>query len=46
MEDWSANGGYYQYTISQAEMDRAFDRAATWLRRPRTASPSPRLSKR
>ena len=34
MEDWSANGGYYQYTISQAEMDRAFDRAATWLRRP------------
>jgi hypothetical protein len=34
MEDWSANDGYYQYTISQAEMDRAFDRAATWLRRP------------
>ncbi|HET7055450.1 MAG TPA: VWA domain-containing protein, partial [Thermomicrobiales bacterium] len=34
MQDWSSNGGYYQYTVNQAEMDRAFDRAATWLRRP------------
>jgi hypothetical protein len=34
MQDWSSNGGYYQYTTNQAEMDRAFDRAATWLRRP------------
>jgi hypothetical protein len=34
MEDWSSNGGFYQYTTNQAEMDRAFDRAATWLRRP------------
>ena len=34
MEDWSSNGGYYQYTLNQSEMDRAFDRAATWLRRP------------
>jgi hypothetical protein len=34
MEDWSSSGGYYQYTLNQSEMDRAFDRAATWLRRP------------
>jgi len=34
MQDWSNNGGYYQYTLNQSEMDRAFDRAATWLRRP------------
>ena len=35
MEDWSAaGGGFYQYTRSHGEMDRAFDRLATWLRRP------------
>ena len=34
MQDWAFAGGYYQYTTSQADMDRAFDRAATWLRRP------------
>jgi hypothetical protein len=34
LQDLSSAGGYYQYTTSQAEMDRAFDRAATWLRRP------------
>jgi hypothetical protein len=35
MQDWAmAAGGYYQYTRSHGEMDRAFDRLATWLRRP------------
>lgn len=34
MQSWSSLGGYYQYTTNQSEMDRAFDRAATWLRRP------------
>jgi hypothetical protein len=35
MQDWAISGdGHYQYTRTQAEMDRAFDRAATWLRRP------------
>lgn len=35
MEDWSrVNGGVYRYVRSHAEMDRAFDRLATWLRRP------------
>jgi Mg-chelatase subunit ChlD len=29
-----ANGGYYQYATSLAEMERAFDRMATWMRRP------------
>ena len=35
MQDWAAAGfGFYQYTQTQGEMDRALDRAATWLRRP------------
>jgi hypothetical protein len=35
MQDWATvAGGYYQYTRSHGEMDRAFDRLATWLRRP------------
>ncbi len=35
MQDWSdAAGGYYQYARTHAEIDRAFDRMATWLRRP------------
>lgn len=35
MQDWSrVNGGYYQYMLSQGEMEVAFDRAATMLRRP------------
>lgn len=35
MQDWArAAGGVYQYTRSHGEMDRAFDRLATWLRRP------------
>jgi hypothetical protein len=34
MQDWSSGSGYYQYAASQGEMDRAFDRAAAWLRRP------------
>jgi hypothetical protein len=35
MQDWAgAAGGFYQYTRSHGEMDRAFDRLATWLRRP------------
>jgi peptidyl-tRNA hydrolase len=38
MQNWSSLGGYYQYTTNQAEMDRAFDRAATWLRRPTSYS--------
>lgn len=37
MQDWSqVAGGVYQYTRSHGEMDRAFDRLATWLRRPAT----------
>jgi hypothetical protein len=37
MQDWAqAAGGVYQYTRSHGEMDRAFDRLATWLRRPAT----------
>ena len=28
------DGGYYVASLSQAEIDRAFDRAATILRRP------------
>jgi hypothetical protein len=28
------NGGFYQYATSTGEVDRAFDRMATWLRRP------------
>ncbi|MFN8620889.1 MAG: VWA domain-containing protein [Chloroflexota bacterium] len=35
MQDWAGQGGgFYQYTRSHGEMDRAFDRLATWLRRP------------
>jgi hypothetical protein len=35
MQDWTrVAGGFYQYTRSHGEMDRAFDRLATWLRRP------------
>lgn len=35
MQDWSrVAGGFYQYTRSHGEMDRAFDRLSTWLRRP------------
>jgi hypothetical protein len=37
MQDWAAAGaGVYQYARSHAEVDRAFDRLATWLRRPAT----------
>jgi Mg-chelatase subunit ChlD len=35
MQDWAySSGGFYQYTRSHGEMDRAFDRMATWLERP------------
>jgi hypothetical protein len=35
MQDWaSATNGFYQYTQTQGEMDRAFDRLATTMRRP------------
>jgi hypothetical protein len=35
MEDWAAvNGGHYAYVHSRDDMDVAFDRASTWLRRP------------
>jgi hypothetical protein len=35
MQDWAAvNAGYYDYALTQGELDIAFDRAATWLRRP------------
>ena len=35
MQDWSAaGGGFYQYVVSHGEMDQAFTRMATWLRRP------------
>jgi hypothetical protein len=35
MQDWAnAWGGHYEYAASHAELDRAFDRLATWLRRP------------
>ena len=37
MRDWAASaGGFYQYTRTHGEMDRAFDRLATRLRRPAT----------
>ncbi|MFN8519617.1 MAG: VWA domain-containing protein [Chloroflexota bacterium] len=37
MEDWAnAWGGHYEYAASHAQLDRAFDRLATWLRRPAT----------
>lgn len=35
MQDWAAVGdGHYQYVITHADIDRAFDRMATQLRRP------------
>jgi Mg-chelatase subunit ChlD len=35
MQDWSrVNGGHYAYLSSEGEMEVAFDRAATLLRRP------------
>jgi len=35
MQDLAAtNGGFYQYATSQAAIERAFERMATWLRRP------------
>ncbi len=35
MQDWAnAWGGHYEYAASHAALDRAFDRLATWLRRP------------
>ena len=35
VRDWAASaGGFYQYTRTHGEMDRAFDRLATRLRRP------------
>jgi hypothetical protein len=35
MHDLAAtNGGYYQYAVSQSDLDRTFARMATWMRRP------------
>jgi hypothetical protein len=35
MQDWAAsNGGHYDYAWSHGQVDRAFDRLATWMRRP------------
>jgi hypothetical protein len=35
MQDWAlAGGGVYRYAGTHGELDRAFDRLATWLRRP------------
>jgi len=35
MQDWSrVNGGFYNYITSQGELEVAYDRAATLLRRP------------
>jgi hypothetical protein len=35
MQDWAmAGAGRYQYALSHGDMDRAFERMATWLRRP------------
>ena len=35
MQDWAASAdGTYQYARTHDEVDRAFDRMATWLRRP------------
>ena len=35
MQDWAYSwGGHYEYAASHGQLDRAFDRLATWLRRP------------
>jgi hypothetical protein len=35
MQDWSrVNGGHYSYLVNEGEMEIAFDRAVTMLRRP------------
>ena len=35
MQDWAHSwGGHYEYAASHGQVDRAFDRLATWLRRP------------
>jgi hypothetical protein len=35
MQDWAiGTGGHYEYAVSHGEIDRAFDRLATRLRRP------------
>ena len=35
MQDWTrVNGGYYSYLLNEGEMEVAFDRAVTMLRRP------------
>ncbi len=35
MQDWAHSwGGHYEYATSHGQIDRAFDRLATWLRRP------------
>lgn len=35
MQDWATGtGGHYEYAVSHGEIDRAFDRLATRLRRP------------
>ncbi len=35
MQDWAmAGSGRYQYATTHGDMDRAFERMATWLRRP------------
>ncbi|CAN5835848.1 hypothetical protein BH23CHL8_BH23CHL8_11730 [soil metagenome] len=45
MQDWAqAWGGHYEYAASHGQIDRAFDRLATWLRRPAGYSVSRRTS--
>jgi hypothetical protein len=35
MQDWAHSwGGHYEYASSHGHIDRAFDRLATWMRRP------------
>jgi von Willebrand factor type A domain len=35
MQDWAHSwGGHYEYAASHGQIDRAFDRLATWMRRP------------
>lgn len=37
MQDWAmAGNGQYQYATTHGDLDRAFERMATWLRRPAT----------